>query len=287
VEHCSAWKITASIVISVGLHGLLLTRLDLSLEDQTLSMIEKRQLIEISLVASLSQHLAAQANTEPLHVTEPVAKAREVARRLSPKTLLASEKPIERIKAKEPIPKALILEALKDATKINVYQSKVDPVHGSNADYRAAVAVPSPIKNSRVGPVNPSEILAQDTEPLRSPVTALTVVHKASALSVEAKSAEHVEKNYLASLRAAISDYKYYPIRARRMGKQGNVWVAFFIYRDGRIDQVTIRESSGEPLLDRAARQSVLKLGRYQSFPASLDADFLSVTVTMSYTTHQ
>lgn len=249
----SVWKIIMSITISMGLHGLLLAWVDLNIADETSSTGSKQQPIEVTIVTDSSQRLPSHTKTDPLLAAESMTE--EVATHPPlPKILPMSEKSVKPIKRKAP--------RQKEAKQIHAYHA------------------------AAVEPTNSSDLLAENREPQSLLTITSPSIAKISAPAAETKYSKRAKENYLAGLRAAISRYKYYPARARRMRKQGNVWVEFFIYRDGHIDQVVIRESSGEPMLDRAARQSVLKLGRYQPFPKRIDASFLSVAVPMSYTTY-
>jgi protein TonB len=255
--HRSVWKITVSIVISMGLHGLLLAWFDLNIADETSSTGGEQQPIEITLVAGLPQRLPTHTKAEPLLVTEAIAEE-VVAYPPSSKILSTSEKLLEPIS--ESVKEKVLIQ--KEAKQIRVQ--------------RAAVVESTSL----------ADTLAEDTGSQSPFAIASMSIPKMRAPATETKYSKRVKENYLADLRIAISRYKYYPARAWRMRKQGNVWVEFFIYRDGRIDQVTIRKSSGESMLDRAAMQSVLKLGRYLPFPERIDAAFFSVAVPMSYMMH-
>ncbi|MCL1916470.1 MAG: energy transducer TonB [Desulfovibrionaceae bacterium] len=49
-----------------------------------------------------------------------------------------------------------------------------------------------------------------------------------------------------------------YPERARRLGWSGTATVTFVITQDGGVEELALRESSGQAVLDRAAREAVL-----------------------------
>jgi protein TonB len=79
-----------------------------------------------------------------------------------------------------------------------------------------------------------------------------------------------LEDNYKAALRRAIEANKRYPYRARRFRQEGTVVVGFTIQRDGAIKAVRILESSGNRLLDKAARATVEKVNGRFPFPENL-----------------
>jgi protein TonB len=65
----------------------------------------------------------------------------------------------------------------------------------------------------------------------------------------------------LAEIRRRIQEALSYPSAARRRGVTGTARVQFQVGDDGRAEAVELVRSSGSPLLDRAARQSVVDAG--------------------------
>jgi len=246
VARCLSWQIVVCIALSVGLHGLLLVWMTSGV-DETPSLSHESQSVEIMFMVDLSPQTERES---------PIA---ETTIPSSANVLRIPEKRIEAI-------------AEPDREKVMRVEREAEKELEQTHTHDTAVAEP----------VAPSNLLMADAV-LSPPLPPLAAI---STSSPEMEVSKQAKESYLSSLRAAINHLKYYPTRAWRMGKQGQAWVAFVIYRDGRIDQVTIRESSGEPMLDRAARESVLKLGRYQPFPEHIDSPFLSVTVPMNYSTH-
>ena len=59
-----------------------------------------------------------------------------------------------------------------------------------------------------------------------------------------------------------------YPMLARRMGHQGEVLLDVHVERDGRVSEITLKQSSGSDLLDRTAIETVREW-RFQ--PATFD----------------
>ena len=92
-----------------------------------------------------------------------------------------------------------------------------------------------------------------------------------------------IKENYISHLRTAISNHQYYPLRARQMRLQGDLKIQFVILNSGIIEQVSINSSSGQNILDRAAKKTVLKMGRYKPFPNEITDRYLSVIVPMKY----
>lgn len=65
----------------------------------------------------------------------------------------------------------------------------------------------------------------------------------------------------LAEIRRRIQQAVVYPPVARRRGLEGISRVQFEIRSDGRAGAIGLARSSGHPILDRAARQSVVDAG--------------------------
>lgn len=65
-----------------------------------------------------------------------------------------------------------------------------------------------------------------------------------------------------------------YPPVSRRMGEEGQVWRDVFVQRDGWEGEVRLRRSSGYPLLDQSALNTV-RQRRYQ--PATRGGQALAV----------
>lgn len=254
-------KISMSVVISVVLHGCLLVVLDLDWMTERSHSGAEPHTIEIRFIAPAPPSL-------PLHAEEKMDLASEAITAVTPVYSSISKSLPASVKLITATPSAMTAAIAEPEKQKVVIQEKIEQTLARSA---TVVEVTQPSDD--------------DIKSRTSFTLASTSTSSMSVPMAETKEAKHARENYLASLRAAISRYKYYPVLAQRMRKEGEVWVEFFIYRDGRIDQPGIRESSGEPMLDRAAKQSVLKLGRYRPFPEHIDVAFLSVAVPMRYTT--
>lgn len=77
----------------------------------------------------------------------------------------------------------------------------------------------------------------------------------------------------------------HYPEQARDRHLTGNVRLLVAIKADGRVDQVTVLKSSGQRLLDDAAKQSVRLAAPFQPFPATIrrDTDILQIIRTWKF----
>ena len=77
-----------------------------------------------------------------------------------------------------------------------------------------------------------------------------------------------------------------FPDEARRKKLSGSLTLAVGIKPDGSVDSIKVRESSGEPVLDDAAKRIVRMGAPYASFPQELkqEADVLVITRTWCFT---
>jgi protein TonB len=103
----------------------------------------------------------------------------------------------------------------------------------------------------------------------------------ASTAGPAAKAA--AERAYLAELQRAISGRQRFPEEARRRHKSGVATVAFVVATDGRISQVRIVQSAGDPNLDRAALDALNRLGRFKPIPAVLGRSSWSMRVPIRF----
>jgi protein TonB len=77
----------------------------------------------------------------------------------------------------------------------------------------------------------------------------------------------YIQRNY-SYIQRRIRDKLVYPSPARRAGIQGVVEIAFTIYRDGKVSDVTIMVSSGQESLDKAAIAAIHAAAPFPAPPA-------------------
>jgi protein TonB len=76
-------------------------------------------------------------------------------------------------------------------------------------------------------------------------------------------------KKHFAYIRDLVAGNLRYPILARRMGWSGRLSVEFVVQRDGTTNNVRIVRSSGVPLLDSDARNTVIRSAPFPKPPVS------------------
>ena len=87
------------------------------------------------------------------------------------------------------------------------------------------------------------------------------------------KSAESLRarflKEHLAYIRNMIAEHLRYPSQARRMGWSGKLTIEFVIRESGGVDTIRVVKSSGFPLLDRDAEDTVRRSAPFPKPPVS------------------
>lgn len=74
----------------------------------------------------------------------------------------------------------------------------------------------------------------------------------------------------LAEIRKKIERSKYYPHLAQKVGLTGSASVSFSIDQKGQPTGILIDRSSGEPILDEAAKTTLLRAAPFPSYPNRL-----------------
>lgn len=103
-----------------------------------------------------------------------------------------------------------------------------------------------------------------------------------SAASHEAKDAE-----YLGRWQTYVEKYgnSHYPDVALKSNLRGNLRLLVAINRDGSLREVTVRQSSGSPILDQAAINIVIKSAPFEPLPPELadEIDVLEIIRTWQF----
>jgi len=81
---------------------------------------------------------------------------------------------------------------------------------------------------------------------------------------------------------AWLDAHKFYPQLAQQRGEQGTVLLRFTVTRDGRVLTVSLVQSSGSPVLDRAALR-LLRDARLPPFPPDMPGPEATVSVPIHY----
>jgi len=136
---------------------------------------------------------------------------------------------------------------LKPAMAQPLYQPVAMP---AKATEHSPVTVPqqTPVERPAAVPLRPVPATPE------SPAARPTVP---AGRTTQEKAQQHYLKEHFVYIRNLINSRLVYPPMARRMNWSGRVVVAFTIAEDGTIHELRVAESSGFPLLDRGALDTV------------------------------
>ncbi|MFZ5453853.1 MAG: energy transducer TonB [Thermodesulfobacteriota bacterium] len=90
-------------------------------------------------------------------------------------------------------------------------------------------------------------------------------------------------QGYLHKVRSLLEKHKIYPPMARRKHQEGVVVLQFTISADGMVAALGVTNSSGYAVLDRAAQDTVSRIGKFPPIPAELQKSSLKIKVPLSF----
>jgi len=205
--------------------------------------------------------------TPPLPTLAKVEPPREPAAKPRPKPRTQSERPV-----KKPQPRA-VRKPLDDPAE---RKAKREPIVADKTKER-----PSPLigSHSMQAPTtsNPPVGSGRAASTGTAPSVAGGGTARGSASNRDA------ERAYLAQLQRAIGRHQRFPDDARKRHKTGIVTIAFVVKADGRIGDIRLAESSGDPSLDDAALQALHRLNRFKPIPAAIGRQSWSMRVPIRF----
>ncbi len=182
---------------------------------------------------------------------QPERRAPAVAAIASPAESAAKPKPdAQQPHSNVAPPRPVRAKAIRSAPpqQPRVMASKSAPVLSAAA---ASVAPPAPAVTR---PATAS-LPAVSPPPLAPPVTA------------SSGRVARMPFDYLWEVSADVGQHRIYPLSARDARQQGTAVIHIHLRRDGSLLDVTLLKSSGYPVLDEAARDAVLHVGRFPVLP--------------------
>lgn len=94
---------------------------------------------------------------------------------------------------------------------------------------------------------------------------------------------ETAKREILARIHNEIERHFSYPAMARRFNWEGEVRLGFHILASGRIEQVVVKQSSGYPILDDSAVDTLSRIGRLNEASTWLQGRSLELTLPVVY----
>jgi len=151
---------------------------------------------------------------------------------------------------------------------------------------------PKPKPKKRVKPIaKPKPVPKPEVKPepqaQEEPQKEVKEVKKSEPVVAEPKlSASQVkiiQSQYIAEIKNAIEEKKYYPRRARRLKHQGVVTVRFTILKDGTIKDISLENPSRFKRLNSGALKTLQSIGKFSPIPKELKLDKWEIVVPIEY----
>jgi protein TonB len=92
-----------------------------------------------------------------------------------------------------------------------------------------------------------------------------------------------VGNDYLDRLQRYLRPFLRYPKEAMRQNQRGTVWVGFTVARDGTVSNLRVEQSSGFPLLDEAALDTIRRAVPLLPLPDTLHSDTMNTAIPVEF----
>jgi len=94
---------------------------------------------------------------------------------------------------------------------------------------------------------------------------------------------KQVWEDYYRVISRRIEEQAVYPEEARQRKEEGLVYLSFVLSKDGHLEEVKVRISSGYERLDRAALESIKKASPFPAFPKQIKEKRLVLNIPISF----
>lgn len=226
-------------------------------------LFTRERILAVVIVASLHAALGAAWSMQP----------RDLARHVQEMEIVMLAAPVEELRAvppqrNEPVPVVHGAQPPPEPVveKQPVQPEQEDPLPEPPQAQPVVETTPQPLREAPAPVVKPAPnpivttapapVVAQPVTKPAEPVTpaVASVAAAAPAPVPPPPEVEEVEPDYKASY---LNNRLNYPFAARRMGMQGRVVLEVEVLVEGVSGQITVAQSSGHDMLDRAALESV------------------------------
>lgn len=208
-----------------------------------------------------------EANRETEETHAPVEPEPELEQQQVPESIEISEHTTSTVK--EPRPKV----NEKTQPKVN----KKPKPNGSDHISREEIEVSEHSEETNEAPIEESELKRDDKQSIAN-IEATGTGETSTTGGTQAE-----QQSYLSRILAHAARFKRYPQSARQQGVTGTVHVNFYLKKNGRIKNSKIIKSSGDPNLDQAALDVLLRASPFPAIPNNLSKDGLALTLPIEF----
>ncbi len=274
-----------SLFASIILHAVVLISIPIPFGEMGSGPAESDSALHITVEHSkLSDHPSQQQSTQPAMAPTPpqpdeieLETIESTAQPIQdPPLAVAPSKKSEPMVIQAVIATPIVAQDPKSAKSVPIKIATVEPQ-------------PEPIKQKKEEPIPPvrSQAVAHPTATyVPTPSTELKGTKarvKKPLQTATSGNSKRLSREYRSTLLRLIERNKYYPLRARRRGMEGKALVAFTVKRNGEIRNISLSSSSKQQLLDRAAIQTIRRLGKAPPLPGVINRSHWRFVVPISY----
>ena len=204
--------------------------------------------------------------------------------------------PVEPTGQMTPTPGLMLVELVGGSPKATE-QSTVEPSTASPPPSSQPIEPPDPMDSSPVDAAasvlatpdradRPSEHSSSEDAGETTVMASLGSADLSSPAAAARPGEEDEWNAFYAAVRAAIERAKRYPPSARRAGQEDRVTVSFLVLPDGQAEELEVVAPSQYPILNRAAVETVQRVVKFPSPPASADRS-ARVVVPLVFALHE
>lgn len=130
---------------------------------------------------------------------------------------------------------------------------------------------------------NPASTASASDEHRQGTPSSETTREQTHAVPLQTAGKTSVVDDYLSRLVHHISQFYYYPTRARRLGQEGTPEVLFEFRRDGSLLVHSLRKTSGHDQLDQAALDMLARAAPLPAVPDTMTGNSFTYALPVSF----
>jgi len=171
--------------------------------------------------------------------------------------------------------------ASKEGLKSLLPGSEAVPLRGKQtASLRELMENPRPIDTTVVSPTRAVKIATTRPGSTKAKEEFLPTVEN---IDLENKEIKKIFFVYYDLIRQQLIRNTIYPLKAKLEGREGLAYLSFILKRNGSVSEIMVLNSSGEPILDEAAMNSIRNASPFPPFPKDLVEQEIKLNVPISF----